>query len=622
MRSIPNAMYRCFAPSALVCLTLTGLPATSLRLLDDFEDGRRPQWQNLILDRAQVYEDRGWLSFEVPPNNRLTGCLTVRPTEKLEFTDGSALELRVDLVDCLDPDAFVVLGWMPDSRPLEFAQGWLLQKSAGELRISKAIGADFVRVPIDPTVRQANVTLALQLSKSGATVSAQVQVLDKEAGDAVLFERVVTDSPAADPLMAGTDEPAAPFLGGGYFLLGVLKDGPGQAMTSFVWFDRAQVSAEVGTNELPVLFNFDLPNGASFVAGTQDVTARIYDEDGFGWPADGQARPWGEGILAVASGPLGPTQPQVSISYAAFGSSTNRPFDWLWTMVDARGATSAVPYSFDTFSRTNVIVEIEDYNFGGGQFIGLSLAPPGTYAGRVGVAEVDYHDLDTDPGASAYRPGSLAATQRSWDYVRPWIVEAGGADDGLFDLDVYRVRFGEWLQFTRSFPTGVYAVYLRAAVWNLREAELALEVVTGNSSLPNAASTALGRFKAGATGFAYRNIPLSNAEGQTLALSLSGRQTIRLRQLTDSSEAGDVFENYLVFVPVSLAVTVESADSAVGPWTMESGAILDTSAWTATLARSSAGRRFYRLMANFPLRLGHVAIETGKVLLRFELAGP
>ncbi len=597
-------------------------PAASLRLLDDFEDGRRPQWQNLILDRARVYEDRGLLSFEVPPNNRLTGCLTIRPTEKLQITDSKTLELRVDLVDCLDPEAFAVLGWIPDSVPLEFAQGWLLQKSAGELRIGKAIGADFVRVPIDPTVRQANVTLALQLSKSGATVSAQVQVLDKEAGDAVLFERVVTDSPAADPLMAGTDEPAAPFLGGGYFLLGVLKDGPGQAMTSFVWFDRAQVSTEAGTNDLPVLFNFDPPNGASFVAGPQDVTAKIYDEDGFGWPASGVARPWGDGILALASGPIGPAQPQVSISYAAFGSSTNRPFDWLWTMVDARGATSAVPYSFDTFSRTNVIVEIEDYNFGGGQFTNLSLAPPGTYAGRVGVAEVDYHDLDTDPGASAYRPSSPVATQRSWDYVRPWIVEAGGVDTGLFDLDVNRVRLGEWLQFTRSFPTGVYAVYLRAAVANLREAEMALEVVTGDSSLPNAASSALGQFKAGATGFAYRNIPLSNAKGQTLALTLSGRQTIRLRQLTDSSEVGDVFENYLVFVPVSLDVTVESADTAVGPWAMESGAILDTSAWTVTLARSSAGRRFYRLMANFPLRLGHVAIEAGKVLLRFELAGP
>ncbi len=114
-----------------------------------------------------------------------------------------------------------------------------------------------------------------------------------------------------------------------------------------------------------------------------------------------------------------------------------------------------------------------------------------------------------------------------------------------FDRDVHR----EWLQFTRSCPTGLYAVYLRAAVWNLREAELALEVVTGNSSLPNAASTALGRFKAGATGFAYRNIPLSNAEGQTLALSLSGRQTIRLRQITDSSEAGDVVEDYLAVGP-------------------------------------------------------------------------
>ena len=96
-------------------------------------------------------------------------------------------------------------------------------------------------------------TLVLTLSAKNDTVTITGKVLDKDNGNAVIFENTVTDSPSADVLIAGTDDPAAPFLTRGQFALYLYQD-DGRTQPSYeVTFDNAEACVLDDT----VLDNFD-----------------------------------------------------------------------------------------------------------------------------------------------------------------------------------------------------------------------------------------------------------------------------------------------------------------------------------------------------------------------------
>jgi hypothetical protein len=76
----------------------------------------------------------------------------------------------------------------------------------------------------------------------------------------------------------------------------------------------------------------------------------------------------------------------------------------------------------------------------------------------------------------------------------------------------------------------------------------------------------LGSFFGVSSGTKDRTIPLTDGLGKThVVLRLSGRETLRLRQVTSDPADGNLFQNYLVFVPVADAGIQRAAVSGVSP---------------------------------------------------------
>jgi hypothetical protein len=294
--------------------------------------------------------------------------------------------------------------------------------------------------------------------------------------------------------------------------------------------------------------------------------------------------------------------------------------------IDSDQATNSMILRFDTFDRQLPVIEVEDYNFEGGQFIDEPvLVPEGTgpqphaYSGRSGVAGADYHDTRTAPGRSLYRPQDPVSTRHTSDFRRPKFVEAGGPADDIFDYDVHDIEAGEFLTYTRPFPEAFYEVYLREAVLNLDQADTVLERVMG---LPetNQTTLTLGHFIGRNSGFEYRNVPLTDDLGNKVAVLLSGVATLRLRQLTSAPTDGAIYQNYLVFVPRgSEGAVLEFADALGGPYRPDWTAVLDRANSTISAKRSDQGSRFYRMRWDDQVKFTNVQIAGERLIFKYRV---
>jgi hypothetical protein len=116
--------------------------------------------------------------------------------------DGQTLELRADLIRASQSDAFASLAFNYQIGGL--ANGYMFNKNENGLSLMKFYdGATrfawffFANQP----VKNENVTLVLALTRAGTNLNITTRVLDKENGNAVLFDRTVIDTPKADPVL-------------------------------------------------------------------------------------------------------------------------------------------------------------------------------------------------------------------------------------------------------------------------------------------------------------------------------------------------------------------------------------------------------------------------------------
>ena len=109
----------------------------------------------------------------------------------------------------------------------------------------------------------------------------------------------------------------------------------------------------------------------------------------------------------------------------------------------------------------------------GGQYINNpvpdTMTGPNTYFGQVAVEDVDQNELSTDFGASLheYRDFVFVGTEVTGDFLRQKYVDAQTNNPAIRDYNVGWVEVGEWLNYTRSFPTGTFNVYGRFANGNI-----------------------------------------------------------------------------------------------------------------------------------------------------------
>jgi len=112
------------------------------------------------------------------------------------------LELRVDLVGANQDDAFAYLQWWHMEAPA--STGYTLLKDQDEIGLIKQWNSGAANACLfwdNASLRNENVTLVLAFTRLGTDLRITSRVLDKDNGNAVLFERIVTDTPLSDPVL-------------------------------------------------------------------------------------------------------------------------------------------------------------------------------------------------------------------------------------------------------------------------------------------------------------------------------------------------------------------------------------------------------------------------------------
>ena len=222
------------------------------------------------------------------------------------------------------------------------------------------------------------------------------------------------------------------------------------------------------------------------------------------------------------------------------GLQANTVYNARITVADQAGRASTNDFRFDTFdAAASVVVDAEDYNHQNGQFI--DAPTPGAYANLAGTVDVDYHENNTTVPATVHRVGDFVGLAAAGDAARESFTSAGATDYGLNGIGA-----GDWLNYTRTFSANTYWVYLRAS--SAVPQILQLDRITGDRATTAQAPVAAGVFAfpntAGPTAYAY--VPLTDAAGNPVALSLSGITTFRLTALTANY---NLQVNLLLFVP-------------------------------------------------------------------------
>ncbi|MBM3836193.1 MAG: hypothetical protein FJ403_23625 [Verrucomicrobia bacterium] len=295
------------------------------------------------------------------------------------------------------------------------------------------------------------------------------------------------------------------------------------------------------------------------------------------------------------------------------GLASNQVYKVMIQVVDLGGVTNSLPIEFDTFSRNTLVIEAEDFNFEGGKFLDqivLSSRPaPDNYWERVGVEDVDHNEASTEPGNTphVYRQDSLIGTQRTRDTLRRNYVEAQTVDPGVVDFNVTAIEDGEWLNYTRTVLAGTYLLYGRFAATTNDFFEATVSRVTGATNQKQTA-TVLGTFKGGPGRGrqTYDYSVLSDAQGNPVRLTLSGKETLRV-----TATQGVFNANFYVLAPADTTgplpklqisraganiqltwdapgFVLETAPRIPGTWTVVPNA-------TSPLSVANTGAAFYRL---------------------------
>ena len=202
----------------------------------------------------------------------------------------------------------------------------------------------------------------------------------------------------------------------------------------------------------------------------------------------------------------------------------------------------------DTFSTNYFTWEAEDFDFGGGQSINnpvISTNSPDSYYNAVGVSNIDEYAPNYSPTQPhLWRTNDEVSTALAEDTARAQFIAAGLPDYlvGYFDP-------GNWVNYTRTFPAGTYNIYGRLANGNGGLANCSLAGVITGEGTTNQTLSQLGMFQFSAQGWnSFNFIPLTDAWGNLLAITLNGQTTLRV---TSGQLGGGVNMNFFLLVPGS-----------------------------------------------------------------------
>ena len=556
-KSAPENPYKVYYDNAEVYVTDTAV-------LDNFDDNTKTAWTDFtfVPGLGIPSEVDGQFKFEMPPADQSIFSASQKTSQPYELKEGEKVIFSVDLIEGGAKDSFAILAFIPTSQSPLTLNGYGFAKSTTDILLTKGINKYFVADDGPAAhLKNDNITLVLSLTVKSGSVIINAKALDKDADNAVIWERTVLDTPEADALTDGTDDPKAPYITKGYFTLYLYQDFDNSAPENpyKVYYDNAVVSAPPAeANVAPNIASETTPLSlANFLPATGNVAFTATDDKDLGnlftITLNGVAYTPANGLTLSAAG-----KTRTATLGGKLGADVN--YTAVFSVTDSEGLIATRTIYFDTFSSAAIVVETEDYNFDGGSYINHpTLVPQGTgpdsdsYSQQVGTQDIDFSETRTSPNGSStkYRTSDPIRMQTSLDRMRQKFVDAGGVDSAIYDYDIGDVVAGEWLNYTRDFPSGAYEVYLRESLVNMSSGDSVLELVTGDATQIDQSVKTLGTFIGALTGFEYRNFPLADGGGlNKIRVNLSGVTTLRMRQITTDFPDGGRFQNYLVFVRV------------------------------------------------------------------------
>ncbi|HEX5218216.1 MAG TPA: hypothetical protein VFZ59_01505 [Verrucomicrobiae bacterium] len=211
----------------------------------------------------------------------------------------------------------------------------------------------------------------------------------------------------------------------------------------------------------------------------------------------------------------------------------------------------AVTNRFDTFSEANFMVEAEDFDYDGGQFIPDAI--PNSYVGLGAATNIDFQHLTLSGEFFAYRsdgiPQDYLNQPVQHDWVRSNFVYWGGVD---YILTYFAGT--DWANYTREYPAGNYHVYIRTS--GDGAFSMYLDQVVSGAGTANQTTRRLGRFGAvGKDYITYAWVPLTDdGLSAPAVVKLNGLTTLRLA--TD----GNCNPNFFMLVPAG-GITLTATQS-------------------------------------------------------------
>ncbi len=269
----------------------------------------------------------------------------------------------------------------------------------------------------------------------------------------------------------------------------------------------------------------------------------------------------------------------------------------------------SVTDDFDTFSQDNYMVEAEDFDHGGGQFITNWF--PEAYADFNGpypaTTNIDFQHSPFLDEEFLYRSDGIPQ-DKTHDRLREAFISVGA-----FDYDLTWFGNGDWANYTRIYPTGNFYVYGRFS--GLGGYLMYLDQVVSGAGTTSQVTKRLGRWGIVGLGYSiYDWVPLTDdGLGAPVVVKLNGLSTLRI------ATTGNSNPNYFMLVPASgLTLTAGRAGNNVvisfptqsgviyrvfyrdnvnaGNWDLLTTVIGDGTVKTASDLATSTGR-FYKVVA-------------------------
>ena len=260
------------------------------------------------------------------------------------------------------------------------------------------------------------------------------------------------------------------------------------------------------------------------------------------------------------------------------------------TATDAAGNPHSYSETFDNFNQNDFMIEAEDFDFDGGQFIDNPIptgywvdnttAPygytaansyfifPSNDSGNAAISGVDLTTSNNDAGETfIYRPTESCGTEVTADFLRQkfYFTNNAAVLTNYSDFDVGWWNPGTWLDYTRTFPTNNYHVYGRLAS-GAPYSGATMSLVTSGQGTSNQTTQALGSFAdANANGFqSWHWVPLLDTNGQLAVIPLGAVETLKATA-PPGSATGSLNANFYLFAPAApLAAAVHLSVSKTG----------------------------------------------------------